>query len=237
MSFNDFGTIKTRVKSYLDNRTDIDTEIGQWINDARRALAGEYNFNYLYTESTATVSASTARYALPSDYLGHLNIFLGTKKLIRILPNEFDSIHGSDSDIASTDSSPEKLFTTSSSETGEPDYYIDRGMEFDLYPIPDATYTLTIKYYANPADWTLDAEYDYISTFHTEAVIFGAVLRGAIYLEDDAKAQKFAGVYASEIQRMIKREKDRKSSDVMVRMKSYKDFNVEQFKRITKMNN
>ena len=237
MAFNDFGTIKTRVKSYLDNRTDIDTLIEQWINDARRSLAGEYNFNYLYTEATAPTSVNTARYALPSDYLGHLNIFIGTKKLIRILPNEFDAIHGDSIAIAVTDNSTAKLFTTGSSETAEPDYYIDRGMEFDLYPIPDGTYTILMKYYASPADWTLDAEYDYISTFHTEAIIFGAALRGTIFLEDDAKAQKYGAMYDREIQRMIKREKEKKSSDVMVRMKSFKDFGVEQFKRITKMNN
>lgn len=237
MSYNDFATIRTRVKSYLDNRTDVDTLIDQWINDTRRSLAGEYNFNYLYVEATATASANVARYALPSDYLGHLNMFIGTKKLIRILPNEFDTIHGDKTGILATDPSATKLSTTGSSETAEPDYYIDRGMEFDLYPIPDGTYTITLKYYANPADWTLVTDYDYISTFHTEAIIFGAALRGAVFLEDDAKAQKYNGMYDKEIGKMIKREKDRKTSDSMVRFKSYKDFGTEQFKRITKMNN
>lgn len=237
MAYNDFGTITTRVKSYLDNRTDVDTLIAQWINDARRAVAGEYTFNYLYTEATATTSANTARYALPSDYLGHLNIFIGSKKLIRVLPNEFDAIHGDRVAITVTDNSTAKLFTTGSSEVGEPDYYIDRGMEFDLYPTPNGVYIITMKYYASPVDWALDTDYDYISTFHTEAIIFGAALRGAIFLEDDAKAQKYGGMYGQEIQKMVKREKDKKSSDVMVRMKSFKDFGVEQFKRITKMNN
>jgi hypothetical protein len=237
MSFNQRSTIRQRVIDYLDGRTDIDTKVNQWIDDTRRDLAGKYNFNYLYAEATATASASVTRYALPSDYLGHLNMFIGTKKLIRLLPNEFDTIHGDAIDTVVTGNTPSNLFTTGGNETGPSDYYIDRGMEFDLYPIPDTTYTLTLKYYANPIDWTLDTDYDYISTFHTEAVIFGAAMRGAIYLEDDAKKAEYKEEYKDQINVMIKREKDREYSDVTVRMKSYKDFGIEQLKRIIKVNN
>ena len=237
MAFNDRGTIRQRVIDYLEGRTDLDSKINAWVDDARRDLAGKYDFAYLYTEATATTSAGEERYALPSDYLGHLSIFLGTKKLIRIRPGEFDAIHGDDADIQSTDGSTKYLYTIGSSEQDEPDYYIDRGMEFDLYPVPDGTYTLLIKYYANPADWTADAEYDYISTFHTEAVIFGAALRGALYLEDDAKVQKYEAKYERLIQIMIKNEKDRQGGDTTIRIKSYKDFSSAQLKRIMKVNN
>ena len=237
MAYNQLGDIKIDVKSYLDNRTDLDTLIVKWINATRRHIATKYDFAYLYTEATATTSAGSVRYALPADYLGHLNLFLGTKKLIRIATNEFDSLHGIDKDIENTDGSTAYLHTIGSLEQDEPDYYIDRGMEFDLYPIPDGIYTLTIRYYANPADWTLDTDYDYISTFHQEAVIFGAVLRGAIYLEDEAKIQKFSGLYKEEITTMQKNEKDRQAGDISHRMKSYKDFPPDQFKRIMKVTN
>lgn len=237
MAFNQLGTIKLRVRSYLDDRTDLDTEIIEWINDARRSLATEYDFSYLYTEATAPTSAGTTRYALPSDYLGHLNLFVGTKKLMRIRTNEFDQIHGDDADISSSDVSNAYFYTTSGMEQGEPDYYIDRGMEFDLYPIPDDEYTLTIRYYANPADWTDDDDYDYISTFHTEAIIFGAVIRGAIYLDDDAKLQKFSELYNKEVHKMIGNEKDRASKDTTYRMKTHRDFSPAQLKRIMKVNN
>lgn len=237
MPFNQRSTIRQRVIDYLDGRTDIDTKVNQWIDDTRRDIAGKYNFNYLYTEVTTPTSANTARYALPSDYLGHLNLFIASKKLIRILPNEFDAIHGDAINITATSSALSKLFTTGSSETGEPDYYIDRGMEFDLYPIPDDTYTLLMKYYANPADWSGDTNYDYISTFHTEAVIFGAALRGAIYLEDEAKKAEYKEEYREQLQVMIRKEKDKRVSDATIRMKSFKDFSIEQFKRIAKVNN
>jgi len=237
MAFSDRGTIRTRVIEYLDGRTDLDTSINSWINDTRRNIATKYDFAYLFTEATATTSAGIARYALPADYLGHLNLFIGTKKLIRLRTNEFDSIHGTDIDIQSTDGTTKYLTTIGSSEQDEPDYYIDRGMEFDLYPIPNGTYTLTIRYYANPADWTSDVEYDYISTFHNEAVIFGATLRGAIYLEDDKKAQKFDTLYSQEIKAILQHEKNRQNADTLIRWKTYKDFSPIQIKRIMKIAN
>ncbi len=237
MAYNDFGTLQTRVKSYLDNRTDVDDEIKDWINDSRRSIAKEYNFDYLYTEATCQTSAASGRYALPSDYLGNLSLFLGTKKLVKILPTEFDDIHGDSVNITSVDNTSPYLLTTGSLEQDEPDYYIERGMEFDLYPIPDDAYTLTIHYYSSPTTWTLTASYDYISTFHTEAVVFGAVMRGAIFLDDDAKLKKFGPLYEHEINTMIKKEKDKHFKDSGIRMKSYKDFSISQFKRLMKTRN
>jgi hypothetical protein len=225
------------VVAYLDNRTDMTTLIQQYINDARRSIATEYNFNYLYTETTFSTVVASARYNFPADFLGQENLFLGTKKLIRILPNEFDSIHGMNTPISATDGAVRFLYTTSGMEQGEPDYYIDRGMQFDLWPTPGSVYVVTIKYYANPADFINPTDYDYISTFHTEAIIFGAALRGAIFLEDDAKIQKYSGIYETELKKIIKKEKDKKATDVIVRFKSFKDFDVSQLKRIVKINN
>jgi hypothetical protein len=237
MAYNDRGGIRTEVISYLDGRTDLDTKINRWIDDARRDVATKYDFAYLFTSATASTSAGAVRYALPSDYQGHLSMFIGTKKLIRISPNEFDAVHADDIDIAATEASNPYLFTTGSLEQDEPDYYIDRGLEFDLYPIPDAVYTITLHYYAQPAAFTSDAEYDYITTFHTEAVIFGAALRGAIYLEDATKKTDYKQEYETRIGNILQREKDRKTSDLGRRMKSYKDFNINQFKRMVKINN
>ncbi len=237
MAYYSYGEIKERVRDYLDGRTDIDDKILQWVNDTRRdiALAHPTGFAYLYTEATQDTVAGVARYALPDDYLGHLNLFVGTKKLMRVRPNEFDSLYGTDSDIATTDPNRTPLYTKSFANTGEPDYYIDRGMEFELWPIPDGTYRLLIRYYAQPSPWSSDDDHDFISTFHTDAIIFGAVWRGAIYLEDADKKAEFGALYREEIAKMVRVEKDKRLSDMNVRMKTYKDFPATQFKRIIKI--
>lgn len=235
MSYNDRAGIRTRVIEYLDGRTELDSKINAWIDDTRRDIATKYNFAYLYVEGTALTSAGYARYALPSDYLNHLRLFIGTKKLVRIDPGEFDSVHGDDIAIVATEGKTPYLFTTGSLEQSEPDYYIDRGLEFDLWPTPDNTYTLLLCYFAQPAEFTSDANFDYITTFHTEAIIFGAAWRGAIYLEDEQKVGKYSEQYKTQVGTILQREKDRKTTDLTHRMKSYKDFSLNQFRRLMKI--
>ncbi len=233
-----FSVICDRVADYLD-RSDLTARIEGWVNDTRKdiALSPEVNLDYLYTEATCETSAGTARYALPTDYLGHLSIFVGTKKLVKISPREYEETTGDDIDIVGTDSGSPFLYTTGSLVQGEPDYYIDRGMEFDLYPTPDATYTITIKYYAQPADFDEDTDEDYLSRFHFEAIIFGASVRGALFLDDGVKIQQVNAAYDQALKKIIQRDKKKKSTDVAYRMKTYKDYSLGQFKRLMHVDN
>jgi len=226
---------------YLD-RSDLTTQIQNWINDTRNDIAlelakQEYSCSFLYTEATLDTVAGSARYPLPSDYLGHLSLFLGTKQLVRLFPVEHEEITADDSDIQSTDSGSAYLYLTGSNVEDEPDYYIDRGMEIDLYPTPDQVYTLTLVYYAQPTPFSQDNDEDYISRFHFETIIFGAALRGAMFLDDTAKIQEFSQAYGSKLAALIASEKKKATSRQKSRMRTWKDYPLEQFKRIMKFNN
>jgi hypothetical protein len=240
-----YGVMIDRVASYLD-RTDLGdstaaslsaTKIGGWINDTIKDIALKYNFNYLYVEATINTSAGSSTYGLPDDYMGHLDMFLGTKKLVRIDPREFDSVHGDDMQIGDTDPANPLLFTTGSLEQDEPDYYIDRGMAFELWPHPDGTYQVMMRYYAQPTDVSQTTDENFIMRFHPETVIFGAVMRGSLFLDDTAKVQQFAPAYVASLQEIVNKEKEKKRTDLVVRFKTAKDFSVEQMKRIMKVNN
>lgn len=234
-----YDDIVDRVADYLD-RTDLgtsssdpisSTNIGKWVNDTRKDLALKHNFNYLYEEATVSTSAGTATYSLPQDYMGHVTILCDYKKLTRIGAREFDELVYTD-DEENEGSDQLQLDVSSDATSGFPEYYIDRGMYFELYPKPDATYTLTMKYYAQPDDFDSADDEDYMSRFHFEAIIFGASLRGAIFLDDMAKISIFTGAYKQAIDELIKREKDTKTKDAHVRFKSWKDYELETFRRL-----
>jgi hypothetical protein len=233
--------IRNRTADYLD-RSDLNTKIENWINDTRVDLALKYNFRYLYVESTTSTEVGTSKYALPSDYLGHLVIWTGAKKLMRVGAREFDELTQTDIDASA---SPRQLpleassSVTTTSINAPPDYYVERGMEIELYPTPDAVYVLTIKYYAQPEEYDTgtggDTEEDYIMRFHPESVIWGAALRGAIYLDDEQKKANFAAAYKSSIEEMIAREKASQAEDTHPRFKDYKDFDLTTFKRLVRV--
>jgi len=235
-----YGTLQTRVSDYLD-RDDLTTKIRGWINDTRKDIAIKYDFDYLYVESTTTTTAGCANYAYPADYLGHEVIWVNYKKLARLRAREADEL--TQSDITATAA---KLYLTTEqgviggTNQGSPDYYIERGMEFQLYPTPDDAYTLTLKYFAQPSSWTEsttadDAEEDYISRFHFEAIIWGASLRGAIYLDDEQKKASYGGAYDTAVKEMVAREMKKKTRDMKVRIKTWKDFDLATFERLHKI--
>lgn len=240
----DYQTMVDRVAQYLD-RTDLGdsslvaatmsaSKLGCWINDTRKDLALKYDFDYLYVEATISTSASTAIYALPTDYMGHLTILCDYEKLSRVGAREFDELYYVDDTEATTSN---VLETTDSTTSGFPEYYVDRGMYIQLFPKPDSTHTVTMKYFAQPADLTDKTSSDYITKFHFEAIIFGAAYRGALYLDDIQKIQTFQQAYSGAIQEMIKREKEKQSRDTHVRWKSWKDYDLNAFKRMMRMEN
>lgn len=238
----DYDAMIDRVAEYLD-RTDLGTSssspvsatnIGKWINDCRKDLALKYDFNYLYVEATVSTSASTATYSLPSDYMGHLTILCNYKKLVRVGAREFDELYYTGK-IEQDNSDQLELQEGTDSTSSFPEYYIDRGMYIQLFPCPDTTYTLTMKYFAQPADFDTGDDDDYMSRFHFEAIIFGACLRGAIYLDDTTKIGIFTQAYKVAIEEIVRREKDTKVKDTHVRVKSHKDYDMATFRQLMRV--
>ncbi len=219
------------MKEQLDDRTDLNTKISAWINDTRKDLALEYDFSDLYVEGTCLTSAGSATYAMPDDCLDLLDIWAGTKKLVRLDLKERDELSETDIDATWVKFQLATEQGTNDSYQAPPDYYVIKGNEIDLWPTPDGSYTLVLKYYAQPTDFTVDADSDRISNFHFDALLWGAALRGAHYLDDESKINRFTPLFGKAVQKMIAREKRRTSSDTNPRMKSYKDFSLGTFKR------
>lgn len=235
-----YGTIIDRVAQYLD-RDDLgtsasspcsSTHIGNWINDTRKDLGLKYDFDYLYVEASITASAGSATYALPTDYLGHLVVLSNYKKLTRLGAKEFEELIRIDEEESTSSS---QLTLEANADSGSPEYYIDRGMYIQLFPTPDDDYTITLKYYAQPEDFTISTEEDYMSRFHFEAIILGAALRGAVFLDDIQKTQLYQQFYERAIGEIVTREGQKKQRDKYVRFRTYKDYDLEAFKRLHKI--
>lgn len=223
MSFT-FDSLKSRVREYVD-RTDIDTKIENWINDTRRDISTKYNFHYLYTEATVSTVAGSSYYPYPSDYLDKLAIFCGGRKLSKVPAHFFE-------ELVSTTSTGDIW-----SASGDPIYYIERGSEFQLYPTPDAVYTLDLRYYAQPADFTASGDYDDMSNLYPDAIIYGACERAAIYLEDDQGEAKFHKRYIDKIQELIANEKRQQdmTDNKMKRIKTVGDYSKTQLANFLKI--
>uniref|UniRef100_A0A6M3IN44 Tail tubular protein n=1 Tax=viral metagenome TaxID=1070528 RepID=A0A6M3IN44_9ZZZZ len=239
-----YSRIVDRIAEYLD-RTDLGTsasdpisssKIGEWVNDTRKDIALKYDFNYLYEEASISTSANSAIYELPAYYMGHLTVLCDYKKLSRISAREFDELYYTRK-AEETSPSTLELNEGSDATAGMPEYYIDRGMYIQLFPKPDTTYTIIMKYYAQPEDLDEGSDEGYMERFHFEAIIFGTALRGSLYLDDIQKIQNFSQAYDRSLQEIVKKEKETKVRDSHVRWKSAKDYDLIQFRQLMRVDN
>lgn len=147
------GTVKANISTLL-RRTDLDSEIAIAVARAIQHYERE-TFIFNETRSTSlTTTANTKTVTLPTD-------FVRVDKLMITVNNAVYAVLPAPGGIGEL----ETLYF-SSSNTGPPSRYAIYATAFYFYPIPDATYTLTLDYVKRLAAlgdsdsnaWTTDAE-------------------------------------------------------------------------------
>jgi hypothetical protein len=128
-----FDAIKTEVVARLGGRTDIDTRVDIWINDAyfELLLGPLYAFHEIEKQATAQTIDTLRAYDLPSDLWFILSIRDDTnnRKLRRSHWSSFDK---------------------RSASSGIPNRYARFADTVELDPTPDDAYDLIIRYRIRP---------------------------------------------------------------------------------------
>jgi len=200
------------------------TMIKKWINLTRREVATKFDFGFLFTIATTTTTSSNT-YNFPSDYLDHLMILMDDEDgnpilLYEMTPGYWANLFKIPSPLdISSDTPPYRVLI--------------EGNYFRIIPDPPSGRTLTLYYYRRPDDLVEDNETDYFLNTYPDAVIWGASLRGAVYLDDEQKVAKFKPLYEDALKAMIARE-NRKRVDRRgaVRFKTWKDFSTTTVRRM-----
>lgn len=121
-----FSEIKSRVNELGDGRTFAEEKQASWADSVRKDVAmnyeigGIYGIYFLFKEATVKDGSvkDEPRYAIPDDYIDHLNVFYAGKLL--------------------TDSPPKTInIVQSQAQTGTPEWVRLLGVEFDIRPIPN----------------------------------------------------------------------------------------------------
>lgn len=196
------------------------------INDVRRELAtGIYTdergkplkvyWPWLYTDAYTTTIAGSSDYALPTDYLDHMEVTMGKKKLHRFTQVDWDNQRLYDYDWAE--------------QRGEPQSFFLLGHMIRLKPPPDGEYTLHLHYYALPSAFSDDLDFDYMSTVYPYLIIHKTVLDCAIILDDRDKIRMHGPLYDTQLRNAIKNERGKKFEQAATVMRTYKDFESASF--------
>lgn len=133
--------IRANIKRTSDGVSD--SRIMQWVNWSQGQVADWHTYEEMRKKYTANTVDGQKSYGFPTNTKDIYSLTLqdgaSSKKLIYVHPREFDT------------KVPRPEQTTERSST----YYLDYGVNFELYPIPGKTYVLNLRCSVYPTDFSL----------------------------------------------------------------------------------
>ena len=200
------GAIRTHFKALL-NRSDItdalaDTFVDQSISRIQRTL----RVPAMEKIQTYTVSSQTAKIVVPNDLLEIIGIYHNTTSLTRL------PLH-------------DMLTATATGETGTANHFTQQGGDVLLFPQPISG-TVSVSYYSQFADMSLDSDESSLAQFASDMIIYGALTYASDYYLDDRGPifeQKFVGMM-SEIQEQANDAANSGTIQVMRPSATYTDY-------------
>lgn len=177
----DYDELKAAIADFL-NREDLTAVIPTFIKLAEADISRSVRDFRMEKRSTAAVDTQYS--ALPTDWVETLRVQIADP-VSRI---EMTS-NGALADMRAK----------SGNMPGMPTHYAHTAGGLELFPKPDAEYTIEILYYgkitvlsdAAPTNWLLSAAPD--------VYLYGALVQSAPYLKDDARAAVWAGLYQNAV--------------------------------------
>lgn len=182
MTFATFADLKTNVRNAFNDREPpafVYTLVTAELNTRLRVLQME-------TEVDLAVSGEST--ALPADFLEVRHVYLDQVPRVELdLISEFS-----------------KSSTYRSS--GEPRAYTIINGFILLNPVPDGSYTVTMRYIAKLADLSADADTNTILTTFPQLYMYGALWQAAMWEGDGEAAVKYEQTFVSYLDRVNQRE-------------------------------
>ena len=128
----------------------------------------------------ATASMDTEYSAVPADFLECRTIKLNTNP---VQPLQFETVDSMDT------------LKTQYAATGRPQYFSIVGGQIRVLPVPDTTYTAELIYFAKLTKLSSTNATNWLLTSSPDVYLYGALLQGAPYLQNDERIQTWATLY------------------------------------------
>ena len=206
MALTNYSELKTSIADFL-NRDDLTATIPDFITLSEAQMNREVR--HYRMEKRATAQLNTQYTALPTDFL----------QPIRFV------ITGSDVSTLEQASALEisKLREANNDTTGKPTTYSILDSSIEVFPKPDATYTLELLYYEKIDALNNGNQTNWLLTNYPDAYLYGALLHSAPYLQEDNRVQLWGALYQAAVSAInLEGERARSSgSGRRIKIRSY----------------
>jgi hypothetical protein len=178
MALSTYAELKTSIGDWL-NRSDLTNAIPDFISLAEAQVERTLRTRQMIVRANASFDAQYG--AVPADFLETKSLKLTSTN--PQTPLEFLSIDALDNKASE--------YTGS----GKPRFFGVVGGQFRLVPVPDATYTTELTYYAKLTKLSSTVTTNWLLTSSPDIYLYGALLQAAPYLQDDARIQVWSSLY------------------------------------------
>ena len=187
----DFQTLKTSVESAL-GRTDVPDYVYTLMTaDINRDI------RILEMESTSTLSVSTESTALPADFLQVVSMYVDATPRSPMVPLT------------------RQAQATRHDNSGKPYYYASTKGFLQVMPVPDATYSVVMRYLASVDAFSDNADTNDVITLHPGLFLYSALHHAAVWKQDTELALGYGAAYQTQVTLVDKANKKKKNAGPM----------------------
>ena len=191
MSFT-YGTLKTAIQDYLEvSETTFTNQLPTFIKEAEDRIFSFVQLPDQRKNVQGNLSANNRFLATPTDFYAPMSLAI-------INSNSYDYLDYKHPSFI-------KEFSPGTTQ-GTPKYYsLFDETSFEISPIPDAAYTVELHYLNKPTSLTngSDSGTTTLSTDYADALLYGALVEGAIFLKEPPEiVAQFEGRFKEAIARM-----------------------------------
>lgn len=206
MPITTYTELKTSIASWL-NRDDLTSVIPDFISLAEAGINRDLRHYKMIERADATLDSRYVQ--MPADWMETVRFSITSGDTYRL-------------ELVSRDDMLEYREKTADT-SGRPRFYANIGDTIEVFPTPDADYTMQLQYYAKTPALSDSNASNWLLLEAPDVYLYGTLIQSAPYLQDDARTQTWAALYAAALQSLQKASDDTRfaGSGLRMRVTSY----------------
>lgn len=206
MAISTYTELKTSIASWL-NRDDLTSVIPDFISLAEAGINRDLRHYKMIERADATLDSRYVQ--LPTDWMETVRFSITSGNTYRL-------------ELVSRDDMLEYRQKTANT-SGRPKFYANIGDTIEVFPTPDADYTMQLQYYSKTPALSDSNASNWLLLDAPDVYLYGTLIQSAPYLQDDARTQTWAALYAAALQSLQKASDDTRfaGSGLRMRVTSY----------------
>jgi hypothetical protein len=175
MSFT-LATLKTAIQDYLEvSETTFTNQLNTFIKESEDRIFSFVQLPEQRKNVQGTLTSGNRFLATPTDFYAPMSLAIISSSTYDYLDYKHPSFI--------------KEFSSGTTQATPKYYSLFDDTAFEVSPIPDANYTVELHYLNKPTSLTSgsDSGTTFLSTDYADALLYGALVEGAIFLKEPAE--------------------------------------------------